>query len=325
MFNLTVENRNGQRLTLTHREREYQILKIDGLNPPNALIHSNSVVGMDGARFASSKLEPRNIVITVKVNGDVEKNRLQLYNYFKTKQFCKIYYSNSSRSIYAEGIVETIECDLFENGETMQISVICHDPYLNAIDEIVYDLSQVIGKFYFPFSFGAAGVIPSIDDDLETDYLVTEAEDQLINEADDLIVREVFQTMTDDAIEFSIIDKSNVVNVVNTGDDDTGFIVELTAAGTVVNPVIYDVDDNISFAVNCTLIAGDRLTINTISGEKSVTLLRNGVEQNYLRYVRRGSKWLVVNQGDNQYTYSADAGGDLIQMLVKFRTKYEAV
>lgn len=325
MFSLTVENRSGQRLTLTHRENEYQVINVDGLNPPKAIIQSNNVVSMDGARFASSKLEPRNVVLTIKINGDVESNRLRLYRYFKTKQYSKIYYKNSSRSIYCEGYVETIECDLFENGQTMQVSIICHDPYLNDLEEIVYDLSQVIGMFEFPFSFGGSGVLPSVDDELEQEYLTSESGDDLATESNDLLEVDVFRTMTDDAIEFSILERQNFINIINTGDVDSGFIAELTASGTVVNPVIYNLDENSSFGVNCTLIAGDVLIIDTISGEKSVKLIRNGETQNYLRHVKRGSKWLVVNQGDNQYTYDAETGGDLIQMLVKFRTKYEAV
>lgn len=293
MFNLTVETKSGQRITLTHRETDFQVLKVDGLNPPKALITSNTVVGMDGARFSSSKLEPRNIVITIKINGNVERNRLELYKYFKTKHYCKIYYSHGSRSIYAEGYVETIECDIFENGQTMQISIICHDPYLKGIDEIVYDMSKVIGAFEFPFAFGGNGVISP--------------------------------TTTDDAIEFSTYASENFVNVINSGDVDSGFIIEFTAYGTVVDPVVYCVDDNRSFGVNCTMTEGDVLIIDTISGEKSVTLVRDGERINYLKHIKKNSKWLVVRQGDNQYTYSATSGADLVNMIVKFRTNYEAV
>lgn len=293
MYTLNVENKNGQRFTLTGNETSYQIISVDGLNPPNATIQSTTVAGMDGSRFASAKLGERNIVLTIKINGDVEANRLYLYRYFKTKQYCKIYFANGSRSVYAEGYVETIECELFGNDQQMQVSIVCQDPYLKDIDEIVYDISQVIGMFEFPFAFGGNGVIDPTD--------------------------------TDDAIEFSIIDKENIVNIVNFGDTDSGFIIEIIALGAVTNPIIYCVDTDEFFGVNCTMAKGDVLTIDTIAGEKSVTFDHDGVKSNYLRYIQMGSSWLKVLQGDNQYTYGADSGSDMIQLLIKFRTRYEAV
>lgn len=293
MFNLKVENANGQQLTLTHRESEYQVVQIDGLNPPNALLNSSTVAGMDGSRFASSRLEARNIVITIKVNGDVEANRLFLYKYFRTKQYCKIYFKNGSRDVYAEGYVETIETNLFENGQSMQISIVCHNPYFKAVDEIVNDISQVIGVFEFPFAFGADGVVAG--------------------------------TTTDDAIEFSRIDKDRYVNVINNGDDVSGFIIEIMASGSVVNPKIFSIDTNEQMIVNTSLVAGDLLIINTQQGEKSITLRRNGVDTNYLRYLRKNSSWLKLNTGDNQFTIDADTGADLMQVLFKYRTKYEGV
>lgn len=293
MFSLKVENGAGQQFMLTGNETAYQVTKIDGLNPPNATIQSTTVAGMDGSRFASAKLTERNIVLTIKINGDVEANRLYLYQYFKTKNYCKIYYANGVRSVYAEGYVETIECDLFENSQTMQVSIVCHDPYLKDIDEMIYDISQIIGKFTFPFAFGAAGIVES--------------------------------TITDDAIEFSIIEKNNVVNIVNRGDTDCGFVVEIVALGAITNPIVYSVDTGEKISVDCMMVKGDVLTINTQAGKKSVTLTHDGTSINYLRHLVRGSSWLKVKHGDNQYSYSASHGEDLIQMLVRFRTMYEAV
>lgn len=293
MFNLKIENARGQKFTLTNKESEYQILNIDGLNPPKAAIQSAKVAGMDGSRFASSLLEERNVVITIKINGDVEANRLYLYNYFRTKQYCKIYYENSRRNVYAEGHVETIECGLFDNGQKMQVSIICNDPYWKDIEEMIFDISQVVGVFEFPFAFGGDGVIDPTD--------------------------------TDEAIEFSYINKDNYVNVFNESDDESGFIIEITALGEVTNPVIYSVDTNESICVNTTLDAGDVLTINSNKGEKSIICKHNGDDINYLRYLDRTSSWLKLRIGDNQFILDAESGSELMQVLFKHRMKYEGV
>lgn len=152
MFELKVENMIGDVITLTQRESEYQVIGIDGLNPPSALINSSSVVGRDGSKFQSSKLTERNVVITLRINGDVERNRLNLYRYFKAKRWHKIYYKNGSRDVFIEGYVETIENNLFTSGQIMQISIVCHDPYFKSVDEIYSDISTVLSMFAFPFA-----------------------------------------------------------------------------------------------------------------------------------------------------------------------------
>lgn len=293
MFTFTIENRNGDQLKLTQDEQHYQIIGIEGLNPPNALIRTSTVAGMDGSKFASSKLEERNVVITVKINGDVEQNRLKLYRYFRTKHYCKMYYKNNSRDVYIEGYVETIENDLFQQGQTMQISVICPDPYFNSIDEIVNDISKVLGAFEFPFAFGADGVIDPTD--------------------------------TDPAIEFSTYDDDRMVNIHNGGESVVGLTIEMSAIGDVVNPTIYNVDTRESFGLNLTIMAGDVVRINTNSGQKSVTLTRDGVTTNQINKVLRQSVWLTLAMGDNQFTYTATTGLESLFVVFTHRTRYEAV
>ncbi len=152
MFILKVETIDKTVFELTHKETDYQILSITGLNPPQGQINMSNVAGMDGSLFNSSKLQTRNIVITIKINGDVEKNRLKLYNYFRTKEYCKIYYKNSSRNVYIEGYVENVDSDYFTNNELVQISIICPNPYFKDLQLIVDDISKVVQKFKFPFS-----------------------------------------------------------------------------------------------------------------------------------------------------------------------------
>ena len=152
MFELKVENMIGDVITLTQRESEYQVIGIDGLNPPSAIINSSAVVGRDGSKFQSSKLAERNLVITLKINGDVERNRLNLYRYFKSKRRHKIFYKNRSRDVFIEGYVEAIENNLFTSDQTMQISIICHDPYFKSVREIYSDISTVLARFTFPFA-----------------------------------------------------------------------------------------------------------------------------------------------------------------------------
>lgn len=169
MFTLKVENKLEQILTLTQNESNYQVVNVDGLNPPKAELFTNAVAGMDGSKFKDSRLQVRNLVLTIKINGDAEQNRIHLYEYFRTGVWCKIYYSNGTRSVFIEGYCETIECPLFTINQQMQISIVCPDPYFKSLLTIYADISKQFPNFEFPFDIEEEGIEFSLlDMDRET-------------------------------------------------------------------------------------------------------------------------------------------------------------
>lgn len=312
MYTLKFENERGDLITLTGAEGMYQIIRIDGLNPPDAILHRSEVAGMDGTKYMSAKLEEREIVLTVKINGEVEKNRLNLYNYFKSKHYSKMYYSNGSRDVYIEGYVESIECDLFSMAEQMQIVLICPDPYFLSANEIMTDISKVLGAFEFPFAFGSDGVDNSvlmIDRFPERDFESIDVSD----------------TITDEAIEFSQFIKDRIVNIPNEGENETGLIIRISATKQVVNPIIYNVETREFFKLNLTIDETETVTINTNRGHKSVTLSDETSTTNVINKVARSSTWLTLSKGDNQFTYEADVGSADMEVLFTHRTRYQAV
>jgi len=157
MYTLKVENDRGDTLELTNN-RNYTVYKIDGLTPPKATINSSVNTTMDGSSINSVRLENRNIVIYMTVEGDVEANRLNLYKYFPVKKTVKIYFSNDSRDVFIEGAVELIECNPFANKQVAQISIICPKPYFKDVDYLVTTFGDVSSLFQFPFSISKAGV-----------------------------------------------------------------------------------------------------------------------------------------------------------------------
>lgn len=160
MYTAKIENINGDVLLLTGRENEYQVINIEGLNPPNAQINLTTIVNLDGAMFNSAKLDTRNIVLTVKINGDVEKNRLQLYKHFRTKEWCRFFYTNGSRDVFIDGYVDTVECGLFSNAESAQISILCPYPFFKSLSEITAEITDTLGLFVFPFAINYDEPVP---------------------------------------------------------------------------------------------------------------------------------------------------------------------
>lgn len=155
MFSLKVKNAQDAEMELTGKETVYQITKIEGLNPPKATVNISAIAGMDGGIFNSSRLNTRNLVITIRINGDVETNRLTLYKFFRAKEKVTIYFSNASRDVFIEGYVESFECGLFTRSEIAQISIICPYPYFSALDDMVTAFQTVNPLFTFPFSIAS--------------------------------------------------------------------------------------------------------------------------------------------------------------------------
>lgn len=300
MFEAKIENRKGEVLTLTQNESNYQIVSITGLTPPDGQINLSSVVGLDGAKYNSSKLSTRNIVLMIKINGNVEKNRQNLYRYCPTKEWCKFYYKNENRNVYIEGYIENCDGDLFSKSQIMQVSIICMQPYLKAMEQLINDISKSIANFEFPFAFGSNG---ATDINIPIDVL------------------------TDDAIEMSTIDLSKITNVYNDSESETGLIIQLEILSSVSKIEIKNTGTGETFILNYSFIEGDQVTINTNKGEKSISLLRNGTQTNIFSSLQKGSKFFQLTIGDNFFSYTIDNGSNdgSVHILFKHYTVYRGV
>ena len=156
-YRLYVENELGERLELTANPN-FAVLKVDGTNPPVAAINTVPVVGMDGTKYNSGRIEQRNIVILLNINQPIEQNRLTLYRYFRVKRKVTLYYENNSRRCHIDGYVESFENSLWTKLQQPQISIICPQPFWIAENDTVADFMQVIPLFEFPFDIPAAGI-----------------------------------------------------------------------------------------------------------------------------------------------------------------------
>lgn len=158
MYKLGCENNRGEMLQLSQNEDFYIVEKVEGLSPVKSNIITTSMANFDGEFFKHARLEMRNIVITLRIKGDVENNRVNLYEFFNTKDKIKLHYENDHRRVSIEGYCENFECDLFTQNETAQISIICPSPYWESMEEIITDISKKFSNFEFPFSIPYEGV-----------------------------------------------------------------------------------------------------------------------------------------------------------------------
>ena len=153
-----VENEYNNQLQLSQNENKWQLTSVIGLNQPPANIATSIIPNFDGARFNSSRLEPRNIVITLAIKGNIETNRMLLNSVIFSKRYIKVYYQNNSLNVYQEGYVESFEYDVFEQGVMAQISIICPDPFWRDVETNISVLTPIINLFEFPFTIPEEGI-----------------------------------------------------------------------------------------------------------------------------------------------------------------------
>lgn len=84
MYRLSVKNDKGEVINLSS-SKDYTVYKIDGLNPPKININSSVNSTQDGGVINSVRMDTRNLVLYMTIDGDVEVNRINLYKYFHLK------------------------------------------------------------------------------------------------------------------------------------------------------------------------------------------------------------------------------------------------
>lgn len=128
-----------------------------------------------------------------------------------------------------------------------------------------------------------------------------------------------------EGIEFSAINKELVKVIRNDGDRETGLIIEMTATGEVVNPIIYNVETRERFGLKIEMQLGDVIRINTNDLNKKVELIRYGETKNIINSIMKGNKWFKLETGDSTFTYQCERGEEYLNIKFTYSNMYEGV
>lgn len=301
--NVTVKNYLGDSITLDLVEPEksgFIIESIDGLGPVKADINTTNMALNDGGVFNSSRLGSRNIVLQLRFleNLTIEQTRQLSYKYFPAKQEVDLIFETDERKVEINGWVESNEPNIFSPEERTQISIICPDPYFYSIsdDDITETVfSALMPQFEFPFS----------NESLENK----------------LIIVGDIQTKRENTVYYG-------------GDIETGVVINMYATGRVDNVTIYNIKprekmridtDKITTLTGSGIVSGDQIVISTLTGKKSVTLIRGGIYTNILNCVDKDADWFHLSKGDNIFTYTADYGETNIKFSLLSQIIYEGI
>lgn len=263
MYTLKIQNAAGELFDLTHDCRNYRLIHVSGLTPPKANINTSTAGTLDGAFYNSARLDQRNIVLTVVLEGDIEANRQRLYRIFPIKSECTVFYKSRNMDVRIDGYVELVDGDLFSKREQMQISILCPRPYWTTLGLVAYELSTTMAEFEFPFC---------------------------IEESPGVSISEYSQNPT-----ISIYNGGSVPCGFKA-------YVEIAAGSAGVQEVALfnlTTQKKIQLKANHTLQAGDVLYISTVPGELRFYLFRNVEKINYINYMTADSEFFALALGEN--------------------------
>lgn len=301
---ITVRNYLGKEITLELARPEQSgliVTSVEGLGPAKATINVTDISTNDGGVFNSSRLDKRNIVMKLyflqSANETIEDIRQKTYVYFPIKRKVNLTIVTDNHTTVTEGYVESNEPDIFSSEESCQISIICPDPFFYSPEDATTSFSGVRSAFNFPFANNS---------------------------------------VTEPLLEMGELQNSTERVITYDGNSEIGMTITIHSLGEVENITILNVLTGDKMILDTAklssimgtstgIITGDTITIKTIRGDKSITLLRDGVTTNILNCLERGSKWFTLSKGDNIFSYDAEVGASNLQFYIENKVAYDGV
>lgn len=157
MFELRLENENGEIVNINDEQR-YQVVSCSGLNPPTASLFMSKSPNRKGSKYNGSTLDERAIVLGIKLLGDIEAARVDLYQWTDPEQYVKVYCRTEKRNVYCEGYVQECPVDIFTDNEIVNVAIVCADPYLKDLQTISTAVTALLAQFTFPFAIDNEGI-----------------------------------------------------------------------------------------------------------------------------------------------------------------------
>lgn len=284
MFELLLENSSGNVVNINDGAR-YEILHISGLTPPPASVFASKSPNRKGRKKNGSTLDYRAMVIQIKLLGNIEQSRNDLYPWTDTETELKIYYRNSTKNVFCEGTVTECDIDLFTDNEVINLAIECDDPYFKAMEDVITEVTALMKQFTFPFAIDEGGIPFSTLRENNT--------------------TSVFNAGAETGVKITIKCKGEVKNLLIF--DPNEYTRQFKINYTFPLGYIIEIDTESS-----------PKTVKAIPPDKTTAV-------NILKYVAIAPTWFTLRKGNNLFGYTAESGAGNIEMTIGFRNKYLGV
>lgn len=301
------------------------ITNISGLGPEAINLVTQDLAIIDGSVYSTQRKSERNIVITYRFieAPDIETVRHRTYDLFGLGRWVKLTFNTDHRSLWIEGFVESNEPDIFSDGETSQVSIICPDPWFRANIQNKATLLGVEDSEPCGFEF-------------VTDYGFEMADRICFSER----TRKTYSS-EDEMPEYRY-------SVYNEGDRDVGFVLRFVCKQETHLSHAYVINNTTGqmMTLHCSNYRlykpGDIYQINTIPAYKMISIYELGSDNTYkitpaLNDIVRDFSWPTLRKGHNSIEIALMDSGhegdylagttvtDLFELAVIHTPLYEGV
>lgn len=122
------------------------------------------------------------------------------------------------------------------------------------------------------------------------------------------------------SVIFALTEKVYNTQIYNPGGFATGVTIEFKFVGNVTNPKVRDLKTNKLIGVDRSFVSGDRLTIVTTSGKKSMTVKHaDDSVENLIKYRNVHTSWLQLAPGSNTWALECSNLDERANMQVQVR------
>ena len=242
--------------------------------------------------------------------------------------------------------IATTDGDLFNSARLQKRNIVISLKYL--WKDSIEDVRQLSYK-YFPIKKKLTLLIETDNRSAEIDGYTESNEPDIFSKEEGSDVSIVcpnpfFYSAGEDGINTTIfygveLEMGEIQNqmektVVYSGDAEIGVTITIHAIGEARNITIYNTGtreimridtDKMKAFTGSGIVAGDEITICTVKGKKSITLLRNGKTTNILNCLDKAADWFQLAKGDNVFAYTAEEGSSNLQFKIENRIIYEGV
>lgn len=292
---LTYTNSRGESIELSTKSLYHVNVSVDatGIADIQNEIYGTSSMGQHGETKTGMHIEPREIKVTGAINAKSKD-----YAYTLRRRALKTLNPELDGVLTYEygDFKRKIACTVSDTPEfyrkqgtplvCFDLAFRCSSPFWQEEAEMREDIASWVGAWEFPYD---------IDQDDDTSMI------------------------------WGYREESIIVDCYNSGDVSTGMRIRFSALGTVVKPILLNVDTQEYIQINATMQTGDVIEINTEYGSKGATLTRNGATTDYYRYIDVDSTFMQLAIGDNIFRYDAESGVNSMEVSLYYNAKYLGV
>lgn len=262
---------------------KFKLSNVDGITLAEVDISSTTVSGMDGDFVTAKTTQPRSIVLDISI---------ETADVETVKRYIMQYIKPK----------QTATLRMTQNDRVTQINGIVESIEMPRFSNAVtMQVSLYCSK---PYWEDVDSTVTEITEVLDMHYFTDEPDDMLY--------------FIDDGIVMGEYDANRTKTIVNDGDVSVGMDIHIIALGGVTNPVLYKSNGEY-IGADVTMETNDEIIIKTGKGEKSITM--NG--ENIMSKLRRGSTWLQLDTGDEDYTIDSEDGTESnMYFNIVYRRRY---